>query len=491
MREGKSTGRGAARAIGKDPARFGVGFELAIYLFTLALLCWPLVINGRPFYSADSASYLRGGELGFKTGLAILERPFQRANPSAAEDPQAVVSQAISKSGGARSAIYSVVAYLFRGPGESLLALAIGQAAVVALMITSLRRLIAPQSELLPTLATTAALALFTSAGWSAAYAVPDIFAGIAVGAAAMLTVYFEALSNRLRCAFVALIAFCITVHGSHLPITIITLIAGSIVSFRPKRLSWRRAAIFASPVLAGVAAILVTSYAAFGELSLAPKRYPIQLARSVADGPGAWYLHDHCATEHYAICEVFGPNPPRNVGEFLWGDNGVRNRATPEQMDRIRAEESTIVRRAALAYPGTQITRSASNALLQVVTFGTKELVFGQEVMGDGRTLVQIGPDRSGLKVVGKILIYLSFIASIVFLIVVRRRVTPREMSLVGAVVIGLLANAAVCGVLSGVADRYQGRVAWVLPAVAVMIFLRLLRGTKPAETSANVTLA
>ena len=239
-------------------------------------------------------------------------------------------------------------------------------------MITVFRRFIAPQSQLLPVLATTTALALFTSAGWSAAYAVPDIFAGIAVAAAAMLAVYFEAMTNRLRCAFVILIALCITVHGSHLPIVIITLIAGSIVSFRPKRLWWRRAAIFASPVVAGVAAMLVTSYAAFGELSLAPKRYPIQLARSVADGPGAWYLHDQCATEHYAICEVFGPNPPRNVGEFLWGEHGVRNRATPEQMDRIRAEESTIVRRAALAYPGTQITRSVSNAVCRATSSPT-----------------------------------------------------------------------------------------------------------------------
>ncbi len=464
---------------------------MPLFLFTLALLLWPLAVNGRPFYSADSASYFRGGKLGFDTSLLILESPFRRAKPAAGENPQAIVSQATSNSGGARSPIYSLIVYLFRYPGEMLLALAIAQAAVVALMITIFRRFIAPRARLLPIVATTTALALVTSAAWFASYAMPDVFAGVAVAAAAIFTVYFGLLSKRLRCAFVALIAFCITVHGSHLPIVIIALIAGSVAGLGKQTLGWSRAATFAAPVVAGVAAILVTSYAAFGELSLAPKRYPIQLARSVADGPGAWYLRDHCAIEHYAICEVFGPNPPRNVGEFLWGDNGVRNRATPAQMDRIRAEETTIVRKAALTYPVEQVARSASNAALQLVRFGTKELVFGKELKGVDASLVQAGSDRPELKLVAKILIYLSFIASIVFLVAVRRKLTSWEIGLLWVVVIGMVTNAAVCGVLSGVAERYQGRVAWVLPVVAAMILLRLLNGAKPAETSAKVALA
>ena len=126
------------------------------------------------------------------------------------------------------------------------------------------------------------------------------------------------------------------------------------------------------------VAAVVGTSYAAFGQASLAPKRYPIQLARSVEDGPGAWYLRDHCATERYAICEVFGPNPPRDVGEFLWSRNGVRYRATAEQMERIRAEESIIVRRAAMAYPGFQL-RGRFQHGAPVFDFGTGDLIWNR----------------------------------------------------------------------------------------------------------------
>jgi len=70
---------------------------------------------------------------------------------------------------------------------------------------------------------------------------------------------------------------------------------------------------------------------------------------------------------------------------------------------------------------------------------------------------------------------VYLVFFASIVFLIVNRRRLDRIEVAAVGVAVIGLLANAAVCGILSGVTDRYQGRVAWILPTLAFIIFARL----------------
>ena len=235
------------------------------------------------------------------------------------------------------------------------------------------------------------------------------------------------------------------------------------------------------------VAALLGTSYLAFGEASLAPKRYPIQLARSVSDGPGAWHLRDHCATERYAICEIFGPNPPRQVGDFLWSENGVRYRATPEQMERIRAEESMIVRRAAMEYPVQQLRRSATNIFLQFFYFGTDDLVFGDRIAGgtDDPTLVRAHPDDRLLKTASEVLIYLGFAASTVLLFAARQRLRPVEVAAISVATIGLLANAAVCGILSAVTDRYQGRVAWILPALALIILLRIRAETKPAATT------
>jgi len=459
-------------------------------------MLWPLAINRAPFYASDSASYLRGGELGFNTALMMLGPPERSSRTAPAKDLKQIIEDALSKSGGARSPIYSVAAYLLRAPGNSLLTLTVIQAAAAAFMLWLLRRAMAPGSGLAASLSAGAAVAVLTSAAWYSAYAMPDILAGVLISAILLMTVFIDRFGIVLRIALAVLIAFCITTHGSHLLIAIPTLLAGGIASSRLRTGSasvLRRTAWFASPIVLAMAAMLGTSYFAFGELSLAPKRYPIQLARSIADGPGAWYLRDHCATEHYAICELYGPNPPTSVHEFLWGPDGVRNRATPEQMDRIRAEEGTIVRRATLAYPTVQIRRSATNVLLQFIRFGPRDLIFGTRMVGMGQqvSLMPVESDRPVLKAIGKLLIYASFIASILLLVIIRRRLTSREIGALAVVGVGLAANAAVCGILSGVADRYQGRVAWVLPAVAAMILLRVLGDGKNAVTTAKVALA
>lgn len=469
---------------------------VATFLASWLLLLWPLLLNGGPFYSDDSGSYLRGGEFGFNTGLLILDNWWHSLTaptgpaPAAGGDPNAIVASAIAESGGTRSVIYSVLSYVLRAPGISLLTLAIAQAGAVAFVLTIFQRVIASRASFRDRLAASAGVALLTPAAWHAAYAVPDILAGIAIAGAALLTIFFDRLAPILSLVLVLLIAFCITAHGSHLPVAFVTLLAGFAARIwldRPSLAStFRRAILFLSPVAIAVIALLATSYIAFGELSLAPKRYPIQLARSVADGPGAWHLRDHCATERYAICEVLGANPPRDVGDFLWGKNGVRLRATPEQMERIRAEESTIVRRAALEYPMHQLRRSVTNTVQQFFAFGPDDLTFGLALVGRADpALVQSRPDRPVIKDVGKLLVYLSFAASVVALIGFRRRLQSTEVAAIGVVLVGLMANAAVCGILSAVTPRYQGRVAWVLPAIAVVVLLRLWSERRSSATS------
>ena len=480
LRGGKTSDAGAI-AIAPTAGWRGVTI---IFLIIWLLLLWPLVINRAPFYSDDSASYFRGGAFGFNSGLLILDHWWQSlfgmTAADAGGDPQTIVAAAVAESGGTRSVIYSIATYLLRAPGNSLVALAIAQAGAVALVITCLGRLVAPKSGLWSSVAAGAGVAFLTSAAWYAAYVVPDVLAGVAIAGAVALTVFFDRTNLAMRMTLLLLVAFCISVHGSHLLVALSTLVAGAAANFWLRRASLaaglRRILWFSSPVILAVAALLGTSYMAFGEASLAPKRYPIQLARAVADGPGAWHLRDHCATERYAICEVFGPNPPRNVGDFLWARNGVRYRASPEQMDRIRAEEGTIVWRAALEYPVHQIRRSFTNMFLQLFEFGPGDLSFGVRLVGDEDPwLAEIRPDRPVLKAVGKALIYLSFFASILLLLAVRRRLRSIEIAAISVAAIGLLANAAVCGILSGVTDRYQGRVAWVLPALVLMILLRL----------------
>src|SRR5205823_13187151 len=196
--------------------------EVLITAITLLLLLWPLAINGAPFYSPDSASYLRGGGFGFNTGLLILGHWWdslvgatQVAATSAS--PKAIVADAIAKSGGARSAIYSVAAFLLRAPGDSLTALAVVQAGAVALVVSCLSRLTASEAGLWPRLAIGTGVALLTPAAWYSAYVVPDILAGVTVGGAVVLNIFFDRISAALRVILVLLLAFAIAAHASHL----------------------------------------------------------------------------------------------------------------------------------------------------------------------------------------------------------------------------------------------------------------------------------
>lgn len=500
---GGSTTAEAGRAVRPTrslrPGRLG-GAAVA-YFVTLLFLLWPFTVNGGPFYMEDSTSYLRGGALGFHTGLLILDNWWQSlfgapAVHQTGADPHAVVTVLISQSGGVRSLIYSVVTYILRGPYDALVPLVVVQTAAVALVISFLKRLVDPDGGVMTAVLVAAGAAFLTSAPWYAAYAVPDILAGVMIAGAVALTVLFERTTLAIRSTLVLLVAFCMTTHGSHLPLGLCVLVAGASANFwlhrnsperRLKRLVW-----FSSPFVLAVAALLGTSYFAFGQASLSPKRYPILLARSVADGPGAWYLREHCATERYAICEVFGPNPPRKVGDFLWSKGGVRYHASPEQMERIRAEESVIVRRAAFEYPVEQFRRSAGNGLNQLVKFGPQGLIFGVKLVGgEDPTLVQVRADRPLLRNIAEVAIYFGFAASIMLLLVFRGRLTRVEIAAVGVATVGLIANAAICGALSGVTDRYQGRVAWVLPVLAMIILLRALCERRPVATSRKVALA
>ena len=470
--------------------------DITIDIFIFIFMLWPLLINGGPFYSADSSSYLRGGTFGFNAGLLFLSQWWDTifaaphlepasfsigGDGPAANGAHSIVQNAVAKSGGVRSVAYSAVAYILRFPGSSLFTLALFQAGAVTLLVSYFRRLIVPHAGLWAGIAAGAGIAILTTAPWYSAYAMPDIFAGLTVGGALILTLFFDRLSVYARILAIFLVAFGAITHDSHLPIAFCTLAAGAAMHFWLRRISLVKMATqtiwFVSPLVIATVILFATSLIVFSETSLSPKHYPIPLARSVSDGPGYWYLRKHCATEKYAICEVFGSNPPREVGPFLWGPDGVRHKASAEQMDRIRTEEPIIIRRATLEYPLTQIGASARNAFTQFFKFGLTGLKFGQTIIGkDNPVLTQNGSDLPMLRFIFEIIVYTCFIICLALLFYFWRAITRIEFAAVAVALTGLLANAAVCGMLSAVTDRYQGRVAWILPSLVMFIILRIL---------------
>lgn len=467
--------------------------SLTLFALLTLLLLWPLSLNWHPFYVADSASYLRGGEAGVNAGLQLLQECWQGlfgspAPPGARADggASAAVAAKIGQAGGTRSLTYSLLTYFLRFPGHSLLAMVLFQAAAVSALVLLTQRLMAPDVALSWQFALMAILALLTSAGWSAATAMPDILAGVTLLGSIALTLFLERLSLVERIGLVLLLALGISAHASHLPLAAATFATGAALRYyfrRPQRAEAIRDALWiASAPLLALGALFTLSYVGFGTASVAPKHYPFLLARSVADGPGRHYLKAHCATEKYAICEIFGTDFPTTTRKFLWEQGGVRYRATPEQMERIRAEEWTIVRNAAAEYPMLQLRSSTSNFLRQLGSFGLGKVDFRAALAKgvNGRVdLVEVTPDRPMLRAWMAVIFYITFAASLIVLFLLRRRITKLEGGALAVAAVGLVSNAATCGIISGVADRYQARVAWVVPLLAMLIVMRIRKAS------------
>jgi len=289
-----------------------------------------------------------------------------------------------------------------------------------------------------------------------------------------LLAVAYNSLSKGVRIVTILLAAAGIAFHMSHLPLGFgMTILAAAwlfVLHRRGTRVEARHWASLFAPFLIAAVTTVALNMVAFGSASLTGKRYPLTLARSVAEGPGKHYLDHNCGHLKYAICEVYPNGVPGSVNSFLWGRNGVKERATPEQLDRIRAEESEVVLAAARAYPLEEIGRFA-------IQFGRQLTLFQPGVGLDARIVLDANGNLVSepaaynpllVHLVGKFSI-IGVIAALALLFRFRRTLGPIRPML-ALVAGGILMNAAVCVFFSGVTDRYQARVIWLIPLLALM---------------------
>ena len=473
----KGTGQASPRVEADQPLRLGRRFVLFTLLAAL-MLSWPLLAFGSPSYVQDSAAYYKGGRAAVTYALSKLDGT-EVAVPAAQHKQSGSVApvpiDAAKQVSGVRSITYSVAAYLLSAPGASLLLLTIAQALAAGTIMVAALGVFGG----LPMGRTTLSLMLLgsTTAATSSYIAVPDIFAGLLIGSMVLLTVAWTRLGLGLRLLCVAIAAFSVTAHASHIPIaagmTMLGLcwIAIRLYYRRPVP-HWTWAWVIAPLVLGGLTTLAVNRIA-FGETSLASKRYPFALARSVNDGPARWYLEENCSKLRYAICEVYPSGLPKGGAlEFLWGKDGVVERATPEQLDRIRAEEADVVLAAAREYSAYEAGRLTFNIGRQLVGFQPYPFIHRLVLDDTGTPQLAASPEpREWILSLVTVLTAISAAVGTAWLVrafFVRRSMRPA----IALVFLGILGNAVTCAVLSAVANRYQARVVWLIPLFALALY-------------------
>jgi hypothetical protein len=471
-------------------------------LVAAAALGWAALVNGQPFFHPDTIGYVRGPDVAvmklagprFATSWARFDPgSVDQRNAAAAAPAARVASYNDNEVLAGRSIYYGVLAYLGALAGGFWLTVFVQGLAVAWLAEIILRGL--GVVGLRAYAAVIAVLVLATSAPFFAAFLMPDIWAGVAIGAVAALF----ALGGRLKAldvaALGAMTVFAALGHSSVAPVLLALMVAGG---------GWRllrRGAPDPRPGL--VVCVLALAAAVAGNFAFSkmvertagrpPLMPPFLSARVIADGPGTRFARERCAGA-FAVCR-YADRFPMDVDDFLWapGQAGVFESASGAERRALGDEQARFALAAARAYPLQQAAASVRNAALQSLDTELSDFDYKPSLRA---SLTSRTPPAAAQAIRASLAyaegwplgplwalqsaVVLASLAAAAWLAGRTRPGAPaaspeasRAVLLFALVVVGVLANGVVCGVLSTLHGRYEARVIWTVPLAACALAL------------------
>jgi putative flippase GtrA len=484
-----------------------------------------VLINGRPSVFTDTDDYfIEGRTFAFTIAYALNIKhpdPPPTDPQDIADAQQAAADLHMSHTEiGARSPYYGLLLYATQRVGTIWL-LAVIQAAIGAWMVFLLWRTLTPKAPEWTAYAVQGVVAAASTLPFFAGFAMPDVFSGYAVIATALLLVVWERLGRWERGALAVLLGLSITFHASHLLDVLAVAIVGIGLLWRLKAPAYTARV---AAVSAAIAAAVFTGFIYKAAVQLKTgdemRRPPFMAIRITADGPGRRYLAYACDHgEAYALCQ-FRDLPNTNAQDMMWSDDrkkGIFNVTTFDNRLQMEREEMRFVFNTVLFDPvgsvgaamrdwGEQLTLVSVDDPLKNPHYyltndywSTTNLPWLIEHASDcGRDYWGCGPRLSiegsywlhsltalfGLMVIGWRMFQPDVLQAI------RRRrfdwgeeQTPLVMAL-ALLLVGVLANAFVCGALSGPFARYQARIIWLVVAGGALAATSLVpkRANAPA---------
>ena len=326
------------------------------------------------------------------------------------------------------------------------------------------------------------AIALFTGLSIFAVTALPDLWAGLMLLGAAMILTYAPRLSRLEYGAWLTMILAAALFHKALLAILALTLFVAALFLWRARGRDLALLVATALLALVGHWAVDVTVTRLTGK-PVVP--VPFLLARMVGDGTAEPYLKEACPVRHYATCAYLA-RMPMLENDFLWSRDATRSvmaTATPATRAAIAREANTIALGVIARDPMGVAKAGVENAFRQFADVGVTELAalphddaqpirylrywlerYRHSAIAEGRMPL------FALSMMMRVVYFASLGGALALLF--RRRADQETVTFALLLFLGLAANAAVSGAISGVFDRYQGRVAW-LAAFALLALL------------------
>jgi hypothetical protein len=294
-----------------------------------------------------------------------------------------------------------------------------------------------------------------------------------------------ETLTSFDRIVLPVLMWFCIVSHATHLLLTgfILVLLAVLLVLRRRTMEGRGRALATVAIVLVIAAASQLTLHKfLYGRASLDGNRLPYLSARFIADGPEREYLQTHCATEHWVLCANVD-RLPSNDDEFIWGDDTIWTRSSQTERKQMLREEVPLIVRTVRTYPKQQIGISLHAFLDQLNDFGVNDFdnnMWMEDHMEETMTGAHATYECSlqahdhvpseFFTELQRWPVYAAAVALVVFVPLLMKLGKRTLPSFCVVIVPTLIVNAFLAATLSEVDSRFQARVIWLLPLLALI---------------------
>jgi hypothetical protein len=480
--------------------------SLFVLLGILGLL-WPALLNGGPFWFQDTTTYIRAADAAV---VAATGRQSAWSDRLVRVDSRAGVGNAstrVSKAHGhpeaargkifptrpvitGRSIYYGFLLYFPMaafGPWGAILVQAALVSALLVVCLGIAARQFGTSSRLIPV--SLAVLSLLTPLPFYTSMLMPDVYSGVLILALATAMCFWAIMTKAERLLLVAASAILATFHTTHLLLAISMAAAAGILIFRGmQRLS---PVLIAGPaIILAIIAEVTFSLAVRTQLGEPPLSPPFLSARVTASGPGTRYLHERCgkSSEPFALCR-YRARLPLDSDSFLWGEGSERalfQVVNREEQRRISAEDKRFFLAVLANDPADLVRVSAASVVDLATRFDLTSFNYVDGWRGGllGKLPRRLHEDIAGTRAFKgqmptRYTIYATVTVTVLSLIVMaallvtqtRRRLSGRLARYGLLIVLAVLANAVICGTLSKATGRYQMRLIWLLPAVALVL--------------------
>jgi len=492
-------------------------------LLTLGLLlCLTALWNGQPFLYPDTPTYLRGAEMGATRllGPAVL-KPWlpaapqaaneQPASPPAANEPAKRVKGLTSIEDkvvlAGRSVYYGVLVYAGYLAGKMWLTVALQALAVAYVLQLLMQRLWKLRTRVV--VGTVAALSLLTPLGAYAGFLMPDVFAPLVILCMGTLAFYWRELPYKHRWALSLLLLFGLSAHASHVVLAASLLGLALLVRWLSSR--WQGVPTTALLVVAfciggAVAAEWAFNKAVTMAVGAPPMRMPHPMARLIDLGPGTAYLKQRCPDSNFAAC-AYVQNYPTRWDEFLFSTDPAKGAfalADVATKRRLSDEQLRFVMEVIRFDPAGVAAGIGKDVLKQLVDFRVDITRYDNRGLAlfEGRVPVAVFTDMQNSRAAQEsplnawltMATYALVLLSVLLLAwqasVGKKTGAAQQQRLFTDfswfVVAGVVANGVICATLASSLDRFQSRVIWLLPFLALAA-LAQARAYRPIPLQVN----